>query len=402
MPRAVLAFVVMNFGFPLWGGVENHEDSISIGECANDESAIALIDVRCSEINDDDDKGTELEMPPIWKGRCDLEERMKRLNEMGGSKECETAVIKSLGWLQEQQNADGSWGDKYQCAMTGMAVLAYLGHCETPHSKQFGDTVLKAIVYLINVGMQGDGVIALDKANHTWVFEHAIATYALAETYAFYVELNVDIPNLAKITKIAGEIVMDGQADSGGWNYKYNNHEQNGDNSVGFWQIQAMRACMHTGLWSEGKFRMPSRKAAMFLEEMQCDDGSIGYRNTHLNKSPQLTGGAILALQMLGQGNSSAARKAIRYFRKNNEFKWGTPSADLYYHYYNAQAMMNVGGSKWEKYRRTFESELLEAQHDYGYWSQKSSHGAINDHMATCFATLMLEVYYRFPSNDEL
>ena len=53
--------------------------------------------------------------------RCDLNDRMTRITDNGGTPKCEEAVVKSLKWLPKQQNRDGSWGDgpqHYKCAMT--------------------------------------------------------------------------------------------------------------------------------------------------------------------------------------------------------------------------------------------------------------------------------------------
>ena len=49
-------------------------------------------------------------------------------------------------------------------------------------------------------------------------------------------------------------------------------------------------------------------------------------------------------------------------------------------------------------YNKMFRDELLKAQKPDGSWDKGAggNHGAINDHMGTCLATLMLEVYYRF------
>lgn len=38
--------------------------------------------------------------------------------------------------------------------MTGMALLSYLAHCETPLSEEFGETVLKGISFLVDQGMK--------------------------------------------------------------------------------------------------------------------------------------------------------------------------------------------------------------------------------------------------------
>ena len=91
-------------------------------------------------------------VPPIMKKRCSVQERMKRLEEAGGTPACEEAVINSLNWLKQTQNADGSWDKAHPVAMTGLAILAYLGHCETPQSTEFGDTVSRGISYLVGSG----------------------------------------------------------------------------------------------------------------------------------------------------------------------------------------------------------------------------------------------------------
>ena len=47
-------------------------------------------------------------IPGIISKRCDLNDRMKRITENGGTPQCEEAVVKSLRWLKTQQNGNGS------------------------------------------------------------------------------------------------------------------------------------------------------------------------------------------------------------------------------------------------------------------------------------------------------
>ena len=88
-------------------------------------------------------------IPSSMRKRCSPQERNQRLKEAGGTMKGEKAVVKALDWLQDTQNDDGSWtgktGQPYPVAMTGMAILAYLGHCETPKSPKYGKTVEKGI-----------------------------------------------------------------------------------------------------------------------------------------------------------------------------------------------------------------------------------------------------------------
>ena len=335
-------------------------------------------------------------IPATMKARCSKADRMARLLAEGGTPECEDAVVKCLNWLQSTQNPDGSWTTSYPAAMTGFALLVYLGHCETPQSPEYGETVLKAITYLVNVGMKNDGRLSSQDATAmSWVYEHGIATYALAEAYTFCSQLKIVIPNLDTVTKQAGDMIMQGQTDDGGWLYNFAS-SGGGDNSVGFWQIQALKACKHTGLWPTSKFSKTIRNALDWLEKVQGKDGAIGYRNDS-SGSPGLTGGGVLAFQLWDKGKSRAARKGIKWISENSEFEWGQENSNLYYHYYHAQAMINHGGQEWKDYNERFRDVLVKAQNPDGSWTQSGiKHGPISVHMATCQAALMLEVYYRF------
>ena len=340
--------------------------------------------------------GSFTAIDPRVRKRCSLEDRMARLKETGGTPECEDAVMKALRWIKQTQNSDGSWGNADQVAMTGFSLLAYLGHCETPASPEFGESVSRGIAYLVNNGLKNDGRLTVHpETSIRWVYEHAIATYALAEAYTFCHTSGDDIPDLDTVTQKAAEIIMDGQGESGGWVYRYA-PTNDGDNSVGYWQIQALKACSHTGLWPESKFRKYGRKALDWLDKAQGDNGAIGYRGDPA-RSPGLTGGGVLAFQLWGGGRSKNVRSGIKYISANQAFKWGDASSNLYYHYYNAQAMINHGGKEWDAYNKLFRDELLKNQSPDGSWNQGNmSHGPVNAHMATCLATLMLEVYYRF------
>lgn len=333
---------------------------------------------------------------PELSKRCSKQDRLQRLQEMGGTPECEDAVIKTLNWLKATQKADGSWDNQHPVAMTGLALLVFFGHCETPHSAEYGENVLKAITYMVNVGLQNDGMLTnKDATNIQWVYDHGIATYALAEAYTFCSQVNVKIPDLDLVTKKAGDRIMQGQADSGGWVYKFAS-SNDGDNSVGFWQIQALKACKHTGLWTDSKFKPTIRKAHAWLEKVQGQNGAIGYRSNSAT-SPGLTGGGVLAFQMWDEGRSRAAKKGIEYLAKNTKFEWGEESANLYYHYYHAQAMINHGGREWVDYNLLFRDKLLKVQNPDGTWTQAGiKHGPVSTHMAACLSALMLEVYYRF------
>jgi hypothetical protein len=349
-------------------------------------------------------------IPATMKKRCSKEDRLSRLQETGGTPECEVAVTKGLDWLKATQSANGSWTGSNQTAMTGLALLAFLGRCETPLSKDYGDTVLRAITYLVNIGMKTGGKLTTNPAAKHWPYEHGIATYALAEATTFCKQLNINIPNLYEVTQLAGQFIIDNQhSRSGGWDYSYDvSGSRGGDLSIAAWQIQALKACQHTGLEFKGLNRASTR-AMDYVNSMRCKDGGFAYsrpdEKPHAEGYRTMTGGGLLCLQLFGKGSLSSARAAARYIEQNSKFDYKTRYADLYGHYYEAQAMLNRGGSQWQKYNDMFRDQLLKNQNADGSWPPPGGKDGIravapqfvsNVHYRTCLNILMLEVYYRF------
>ena len=348
--------------------------------------------------------------------RCDLNDRMKRITENGGTPQCEEAVVKSLRWLQKQQNKDGSWGgggQNYKCSMTGLALLAYLAHCETPLSEEFGDSVLKGISFLVDQGMKAPVLSLVPQMNEV-SYDHAIATYALCEAYAFCKQMDIpSISNLERVTVKAVDRILDGQNNNGGWAYNYNTRAgAHTDLSVTGWNVQALKAAQHGGIKpTKGEIRTALRKAAMYCRKTAMPDGLFSYQENGKEPRPSLVGVGVLSLQMCGSGSDSAARKGLDWMLKstNKPFNWkaNNTTSNLYQHYYGVQAAMNRGGDVWTAYNRAFRDATLGAQASDGSFAPNgfpgpgglvnSNGGTINDKIyRQCLATLMLEVYYRF------
>jgi hypothetical protein len=348
-------------------------------------------------------------IPATMRKRCSPEDRMQRLLESGGTEQCETAVVKGLDWLQTTQNGDGSWGNSHKCAMTGFAILAFLGHCETPLSEKYGDTVLKGMTWLVDLGMKQNGRLSTSAEANPQPYEHAIATYALGESTTFCMQLGLNIPNLAEVTQKAGQYIIDNQNKSGGWDYGYKEDSpRGGDLSVTAWQVQALKACKHTGL-DFRNMRNCINKALDYVEACQKSDGGFGYTPNGGAHSPNgyatLTGAGVLSFQMWDKGSAKPVRDGAKYIVKKSKFDYDTEDADLYGHYYEAQAMIARGGDEWKHYNEMFRDELLSGQNPDGSWKPpgggKKLHAVgarfqTDTHYRTCLAILMLETYYRF------
>lgn len=348
--------------------------------------------------------GAFVGLPASMRKRCSPQERMQRLLEMGGTKECEDAVMKSLRWMKRTQNADGSWCHEHPVGMTGLALLAFLGHCETPISPEFGQDVEEAIIYLVNVVERNNGKLASDLHDKHWAYEHGIATYALAEAYTFCDIIGYKIDGLREAVTLAGDAIVRGQASVGMWCYAFNNSSRR-DLSVTAWQLQAMKALKHSGIKVQGLDDSVERGLEA-IKFNQTDQGWFGY----CGKKPAggkitLTGAGLLCLQQWGLHQTNEAQLASRWLDVNTPFTWGTGTAEIYGHYYNSQAFMELGGAEWARYNDRFREETLSGQSADGSYTIPRGNGAgarynsnteMGLHYRTCLATLMLEVYYRF------
>lgn len=358
-------------------------------------------------------------IPPTLRKRCSHEDRMDRLTTNGGNKACEDAVVSSLRWLKENQKEDGSWTNNKPVAMTGLALLAFLGHCETAGSAEFGETVLTAIHYLMEVSLNNSGKLASDFKDNHWCYEHAIATYALAEAYTLCViSFSENIPGLEQAVMDSGQFLINSQHQRGGWDYAYSEDSaRGGDVSIVGWHLQALKACKLTGLDFINLTRC-YKKGLAYLEGMQAASGAFGYSSPDGTHGDETTLAAVGALcfQIWKSPSNRSARKAVKLMDREMKFNWKSPDSDLYGHYYAVQCMINQGGKEWEKYNALFRDEVLNNQDDDGSYKPVGGGQKINAvaatfagdgghgrHYRTCLATLMLESYYRFlPSSEGL
>ncbi|MEI6676101.1 MAG: prenyltransferase/squalene oxidase repeat-containing protein, partial [Verrucomicrobiota bacterium] len=299
-------------------------------------------------------------LPRIYDKRCVRGGRLQSITANGGNPASEDAVLKGLQWLKANQNSDGSWNGQSKVAMTGLALLAYFGHCETPASPEFGESCMSGIVYLVNLGMKNDGRMADNPSANSWSYEHAIATYALGEATTFCKDVGQSVDYLAEVTQKAGQFIIDNQNTNGGWAYAYAKEGGHTDVSVTGWQIQALSACSHTGIKYQGMNSCIAH-GLKYLAGCQNANGGFGYTGPASGVSDYctLTGVGMLCNQMWGKGNSPQVRKATKYVLDNTQFNYNGSNCDLYGHYYESQAMMQSGGEDWKRYNAIFRDQLL-------------------------------------------
>ena len=343
-------------------------------------------------------KGIGLSLPKTMQQRCDPKKRIERLRSGGGKDMTEAAIMKGLNWLKATQDEDGGWGNKDKDdqgnpkktdrnAMTGMALLAYLGHCELQDSPTFGPTVQKGIDFITST--PPDPAINGGAGSYS----HPIRAYALCEAYTM-----TKIPKLKEYAKRAAEHIIKGQNESGGWAYGYGKGPvAHTDLSVTGWNIQALKAAALTGIPIDGLDESMD-KAIAYTKRCQDKTGKFAYKEGSGGK-PSLTGTGVLCLQIWKNANSKEAQMGLDWIIANQKKEW--KQINVYEWYYHAQACFQAtgvsGGSKyWRAWNKDFQQIVCGAQASDGHWPHGYHYHGDTDIYRTTMTILMLEVYYRY------
>lgn len=337
--------------------------------------------------------------------------RGSALGRYGGGmgKLTEGAVLRALRWLKKHQDEDGSWTTRTDGgeggyngaapAMTGLALLAYLAHGETPASEEFGLTVEKAIRWIVD-NQKSDGRFKGKDGND---YCHPIAAYAISEAYGL-----TKIPMIKEVAEKSIDAIIKGQHASGGWNYNCNAEDRD-DTSYMAWCAQALKAAKMAGLENSG-LKQAMRKAIQGFKKNAAPGGGFGYTKPGTGG---LTGAGTLCMQLLGASREVQVRQGLAWLEKHATCDWKKPwgARPIYYWYYVTQAKFHQGGETWDLWNKLFAIQLVKNQHvlknaimgpkdrmvDIGYWEppwdEEKKIGRVYN---TTLCTLMLEVYYRY------
>ena len=280
-----------------------------------------------------------------------------------GLGQTEALVYGFLRYLKMTQKPDGRWDNgTVSTGATSLALLCFLAHGELPgQSEEFGDTVEKAIRWLLNDQIKSEseidhkeaprkggshawrrGEIGYFKSRDTCNYAHFLAVYALSEAYAM-----TQIPDIKDALERAIPHIINGQNAQGGWYYNLDASCPIIDTSYASWAVQALKAAKLAHVGDQAKIVTALKKAANGLLVLRHSDGSFGYttRGNERNAYNGLTAPCVLALQMLER--SSDATESLKYMQNwgptFDKKKFKSNSSPQYYCYYLSQVRFNQG-----------------------------------------------------------
>lgn len=309
----------------------------------------------------------------------------------------EAAVLRALEWLRINQNQDGSWGSHDKEAMAGLGILTFLAHGETTASEKYGQTVERAIRYLVARQNEKGEFAKTDTTAGT--YSQAICVYAISEAYGM-----TRIPSLKSVMEKGVQLLIDGQQAKGGYDYKFIKGARR-DTSLGGWCCQAMKAAYIAGA-ENARLHDAMELAVQDMKSVQkAEDGSFYYSHIGGSHSTHsITAVAVLSLQLLGHAADVETKNGLN-FLGGADCKWDKPPEwPMYAWYYISQTKFHQGGANWTGWNNQFAPQFIRNQNPDGSWNspglalKEGTTGRENMHAvyATTLAALTLQVYYRF------
>ncbi|MFN7731303.1 MAG: prenyltransferase/squalene oxidase repeat-containing protein, partial [Pirellula sp.] len=391
--------------------------------------------------------GSLRSVPPAYRMRVSPN-RTQFAYQNGGDAQTEAAVQRALQWLAAAQSEDGSWnaakhgagledaskrvapegmyradaGKRANTAMTGLALLAFLGAGHTHDEGPYATTVLKGLQYLRSQQFPSGDLSGRDQigqeptVRYARMYSHGMASLALAEAYA----MTGDAQWLSSIQASARYSLSAMNPRTGGWRYDYAS-EDPGDTSQFGWQAMLLNSASSSGaIELSGKHRLVMQ---YFLDSVSTGraGGLAVYRNIHLGTRPNpaaathaMTAEALAMRCLLGYPvTMQASAEAREWFLRKLP---GQGEENLYYWYYATLAlyqlrdgrMSNVPGSHeapaneaWNRWNAAMKQQLCSTQigsgPQVGSWDPNCIWGAYGGRVySTAVACMCLEVYYRY------
>ncbi|MGB3968297.1 MAG: hypothetical protein WBO45_16295 [Planctomycetota bacterium] len=300
------------------------------------------------------------------------------------------SIEAALRWLAAHQDESGKWDcDEFMkhddpaagkpcdgpgkavhdVGVTGLALLAFLGAGSTMRGGPHKEQIKKAAKWL-KEQQQENGLFGTN-ASHDFVYDHAIATYAMCEAYGLS-----DYQLLRANAQKGIDYLESHRNPYSVWRYQPRDNDN--DTSVTTWALCAYRSADHFGL-QVNKDAM--KLVGVWYDQVSSPDGRAGYskqgepssrmEGDHFARFPPQRGEAMTAAAAfgryaLGQDAKSKpilARAAERLVAKPP--KWEAGHVDAVYWFFGTYALFQAGGEPWVTWQQALRT-LVEHQRQDG------------------------------------
>lgn len=292
------------------------------------------------------------------------------------SPRAEAAIDKGLAYLARQQRADGSLGNQHAVAVTGLGVMAFMVQGHMPGHGRYGQTLDKAVAFLLARNRAGGGYFGGN------MYEHALATLALSEVWGMSSRSDV-----RDALKQAVEVILRSQHASGGWRYQPVPLDH--DVSVTVMQVVALSSAQEAGIMVPVE---TIDRAMDYIKKCQRKDGGFAYRYQGGSSGFPRSAASVLGLMLGGERDWPGLRQGLDYVMAKGPVESVQRGRHYFYgQYYAVQAAYQAGDAYYQRWYPQIRDALLDSQKNDGGWE-----GEISREYATSMSILILGVPYRF------
>ena len=311
---------------------------------------------------------------------------------------------------QALEVCDGPGNAVHDVGCTALALLAFLGENNTTKSGPYRAAVRRGIGWL-RQQQQASGLVG-GRLSHDYIYDHAIASYALCEAYGLSSSKLLQKPAQRALNYLESH-----RNSYGVW--RYQPHDQDNDISVTGWAVMAYESGRFFGLEVN---ESALQNCEVFLDQISDSSGRHGYREAGEGSSRKpgghgvafpteqthaLTAVGLFCRFFLGQDPKEQPRmKASAKLLNQLPPVWDEQAGciDHYYWYYATYALFQMGGDDWRRWRRAVERVVPRNQHQvvsepnlYGSWDPVGAWGEDGGRVySTAILTLTMQANYRY------
>jgi hypothetical protein len=384
-----------------------------------DESLVAAADDSETQSQPTSTPPTTAEAPPATvpgKVENDFANRVgsakeEALAQTGGNAATEASVAAALQFLADAQRSGGAWdsrasgggteraplgtnrggaGARAETAITGLALLAFMGAGHTHLEGDYADNVYRGLAYLIHT-QKPDGSLAGPASVYAANYSHGMASLAMCESAV----ITRDRSAVAAASRAVAFTIRQQHPSTGGWRYQVGD---TGDLSQLGWQAMVLDAGRRAGIQVDERAVVG---VSRFLNSvrMGAHGGLASYRPREA-PSRTMTAEALATRLLIGQQIPEAEiAEAERYLLQRPP---GVGKDNYYYWYYATLALHQLQDDAWQRWNEKLQQRLLATQRSDGSWSADSLWGGYGGTVyTTAMATLCLETYYRHRIRDD-
>lgn len=282
----------------------------------------------------------------------------------------ELALKRGLEWLHRNQGPQGNW-ESNDLGLVSLGALAFLADGHLPGRGKYGDTVQRALDYVMK-NAKPSGLLNIADPQRD-MYNHGLATFVLGQAHGMTHDQRI-----SKVLEQALRLIANTQAKDGGWDYRAARQGYGHDLSLVVMQAKALRSAVDSGLEVRSdviqlaiqsvreKYR--AANGARNLDDPRLKDGPGQFTYDGHNGTPAMAAAGVVCMQEFGQyddwrigKNVDHLTNEIKKLRKPNQGD-GTVAFDAYTLYYVGQAMYQVGGKSWEENYPILRDHLVTTQ----------------------------------------